>query len=290
MAEPILVHAPAIPGHEYRGRVTLADFWDYTCVNCLRTLPYLLEWDRRYRAAGLQILGIHTPEFSFAREEALVRGAAAEFGIAYPLVLDNDRALWRAFANRHWPSEYLIDTEGYIRYAHAGEGAYEETERRIQELLRERHARIELPPLMEPLRPIDRPEVFAACERPTRELYLADRPTEIELQGDWSLTDEYAEAGNAARLRLPYSAAEVDVVAAGEGAIDVLDNGKPVDHQSRGSDLREAGDGRTFLPLDRPRLYAVLRRDRFLSRTMEMTAPPGARVYTFTFGGCVPRP
>ena len=143
------VHAPEFPPNvtwlqggplkmaDLRGRPVLIDFWDYTCLNCLRTLPYVKEWHRRYSSLGLQVVGVHAPEFSFAREHNNVVKAVREQGIEYPVVLDNEYAIWQAYANRYWPAKYLVDAQGYIRGYHHGEGAYRETEEALQALLRE---------------------------------------------------------------------------------------------------------------------------------------------------------
>ena len=112
--------------------VVLIDFWDYTCVNCIRTLPYVVAWNKRYKQSGLVVVGVHAPEFSFAREGSHVAEAAARFGLEYPIVLDNEYAIWRAYSNRFWPAKYLVDAKGRIRYYHFGEGAYRETELAIQ--------------------------------------------------------------------------------------------------------------------------------------------------------------
>ena len=117
--------------------VVLVDFWDYTCVNCIRTLPYVVAWNKRYEQSGLVVVGVHAPEFSFAREGSHVAEAAARFGLEYPIVLDNEYAIWRAYSNRFWPAKYLVDAKGRIRYYHFGEGAYQETEVAIQGLIRE---------------------------------------------------------------------------------------------------------------------------------------------------------
>jgi thiol-disulfide isomerase/thioredoxin len=177
LLEPKLVHAPEIAGCRLsgeapsvlRGRAALIDFWDYSCVNCIRTLPYLCEWHRRYAAMGLVVLGIHAPEFRFAREAEAVSHAVREFGIEYGVLLDNDLQLWQRFANRCWPAEYLVDGEGYRHY---GEGRYRETEVAIQALLREIDPEVNLPPLLEPLRAVDDESVGRACPRPTGELCL----------------------------------------------------------------------------------------------------------------------
>ncbi len=152
-----------------RGRVALIDFWDYTCINCVRTLPYLAAWHDRYAPLGLQIVGVHAPEFRFARTRSLVETAVEEYGIRYPVLLDNEFETWDRFASRAWPTKYLVDGEGYIRYRTQGEGAYAETERAIQAALRLLNPDVELPPVMPPLRPEDAPG--AACHRTTPELY-----------------------------------------------------------------------------------------------------------------------
>ncbi|MBI2130264.1 redoxin domain-containing protein [Candidatus Woesearchaeota archaeon] len=120
-----------------KGKVVLIDFWTYTCINCIRTLPHLVEWDKKYRDKGLVIIGVHTPEFEFEKKYENVKMAMEKYGIGYRVVQDNSYATWRAFKNNYWPRKYLIDPDGFIRYDHIGEGAYEETELSIQELLKE---------------------------------------------------------------------------------------------------------------------------------------------------------
>lgn len=237
-------NSPPLSLRQLRGKVVLIDFWDYTCVNCVRTLPYLKAWHEKYFAKGLVVIGIHTPEFTFAQYESNVERGIREFGLEYPVVSDNNYELWKAFANRAWPSKYLIDKDGYARYAHMGEGAYQETEREIQGLLRESNPRVELPPVMEPLRPEDYPG--AVCFQASPELYLGHRrgrignsdgfqedrsadyalpfaaPAEAQegvfyLAGRWSSTAEFIESSAGAeesRIVLRYSAAAVNVVMA----------------------------------------------------------------------------
>src|SRR3989344_4406767 len=127
---------PELKISNLKGKIILIDFWTYTCINCIRTLPYLKSWHEKYSNKGLVIIGVHTPEFSFEKDHANVLNAVKELGIKYPVVQDNDYVTWTAFKNRYWPRKYLIDSEGYIRYDHVGEGAYEETEIKIQELLK----------------------------------------------------------------------------------------------------------------------------------------------------------
>lgn len=202
------IHAPEINGEwlnsppltprDLRGHVVLVDFWDYSCVNCLRTLPYVREWHRRYARKteetspllesgggkgvvksanvaipadrSLIVIGVHAPEFSFAHDRTNVERALRSEGLEYPVVLDNDYRMWHAFANRCWPAKYLIDARGYIRYVHLGEGQYGETEEAIQRLLGEAGVTATLPPPIEPLRASDRPG--ARCFPATPELYL----------------------------------------------------------------------------------------------------------------------
>ena len=122
---------------DLEGKVILIDFWTYTCINCIRTFPYLNDWHKKYADDGLVIVGVHTPEFEFEKILSNVEIATREFGLEYPIVLDNDRATWRAYQNQYWPAKYLIDREGYVRYTHFGEGEYEETETVIRDLLQE---------------------------------------------------------------------------------------------------------------------------------------------------------
>ena len=152
-----------------RGQVVLIDFWDYTCVNCLRTLPYLREWHRRYQDKGLRIIGIHTPEFKFAGYESHVAAAIEALELPYPILLDADHSMWTQYATRAWPTKFLIDSRGYVRYKRQGEGYYVQTEEAIQQLLRLRDPGVWLPGIMPPLQAEDAPG--AVCFRTTPELY-----------------------------------------------------------------------------------------------------------------------
>ncbi len=160
-----------------RGEVVLIDFWTFSCVNCIRTLPYLRSWHEKYADSGLVILGVHAPEFEFEEVLENVQEAVDEFGLLYPIVQDNERGTWRAFRNRFWPAKYLIDRDGYIRYTHFGEGRYEETEQWIRKLLEETGADLSgISDETEPGPVID-PEARKARgdERRTRELYAGFR-------------------------------------------------------------------------------------------------------------------
>jgi thiol-disulfide isomerase/thioredoxin len=128
----IWFNSPPLSMHQLRGRVVLVDFWDYTCVNCIRTLPYIKEWHARYRDHGLTVIGVHTPEFVFARYESNVGRGIEEFGLTYPIVVDSNNELWEAFSNRYWPTKYLIDGEGYLRYAHFAKALTRRPNRRFR--------------------------------------------------------------------------------------------------------------------------------------------------------------
>jgi thiol-disulfide isomerase/thioredoxin len=238
--------------------VLLIDFWDYTCVNCLRTLPYVTAWHDRYAAdGGLAVIGVHAPEFGFARARAPVEAAIREFGIRYPVLLDNEYETWTRFANRAWPTKYLVDAEGYLRYRAQGEGFYQQTERAIQAALRERDPRAALPDVLPPLRPEDTPG--AVCYRPTPELYAGfergalgnregyapghpvvyrlPRPAERrELHfyagGIWQAGREsFAFAGqDGGRIVVPYRAATVNaVLSPSADPVEVLLNLRPAE-------------------------------------------------------------
>ncbi|MCB8942793.1 MAG: redoxin domain-containing protein [Ardenticatenaceae bacterium] len=225
-----------------RGQVVLIDFWDYACVNCIRTLPYLREWHKRYAHKGLVVIGIHTPEFKFAQLQPQVQTAVTEHQISYPILLDNQYENWSRFAIKAWPTKILIDAHGYIRYQRQGEGYYRETELAIQTLLRQRDANVVLPDLLPPLREEDAPG--AVCYRPTPELYAGyqggglfggglgnpegyvpqnpmfyklpeKRPIgQFYVEGVWRAWPEaLAYAGQeGGRIVLPYSAATVNAV------------------------------------------------------------------------------
>jgi thiol-disulfide isomerase/thioredoxin len=240
-----------------RGQVLLVDFWDYTCINCIRTLPYVTNWHDRYYDKGLVVIGVHAPEFKFARDRSQIEEAITEFGIRYPVVLDNDYQTWQRFANRAWPSKYLIDKDGYIRYRQQGEGFYQETERAIQAVLRMRDPHVELPALLPLLRREDSPG--ATCYRTTPELhagyergslgnpegYAAGNPVVYDMppasgrgepyfyaSGIWQAGKEYlAFAGqNGGRIVLPYSAVGVNAVLSPSGdPVEVMLGLRPAD-------------------------------------------------------------
>lgn len=302
-----------------RGRPVLLDFWDYTCLNCLRTLPYVKEWHRRYHSLGLTVVGVHAPEFSFARESNNVLRAVREHGIEYPVVLDNDYAIWQAYANRYWPAKYLIDGEGYLRGYHHGEGAYRETEEALQALLRESFPQILLPGLMDPMR--DEDHSGAVCYRVTPEIYCGYargnygnvKDVQIDkaatyrdpgmhtdgflyLDGDWLLTGEYlarpAGAAGESRLVLPYMSKDVNLVIhpptyGGSATISLAQDGAPLPAEDAGEDVT-AGQHTSIFTVDVPRMYRIVANREIGRHELTLTTTSDAvALYAFTFTSCV---
>ena len=304
---------------QLRGRAVLVDFWDYTCVNCIRTLPYVQAWHERYREKGLTVIGVHTPEFTFAQYESNVERGIREFGLTYPVVIDSNREIWKAFANRYWPTKYLLDQEGYLRYGHFGEGGYAECEQVIQELLREINPAVELPPIMEALREED--HAGAVCYRASGELYLGHRRGRIGneggfkedqigdysfngqpeenffyAEGRWASTAEYFEAADSGRhtLRLKYEASAVNLVMASPHApsaeVVILQDGKPLTRQQATRDTRfrpgtQAEE--SYAVVDSARMYFLVDNHESGVHELQLRCSSGVAAFAFTFTSCV---
>lgn len=317
----IWLNSTPLSFRQLRGRAVLVDFWDYTCVNCIRTLPYVQAWHERYRDKGLTVIGVHTPEFMFAQYESNVERGIREFALTYPIVLDSDREIWKAFANRYWPTKYLLDKDGYLRYGHFGEGGYGECEQVIQELLREINPGLDLPPLMEPLREED--HVGAVCYRASGELYLGNRRGRIGNErgfkedqiadysftgkpeenffyasGRWASTAEYFEAVESGphTLRLKYDASAVNLVMASPHAasseVVVLQDGKPLSrkHSTRDTRFRPGanrGEEETYIVIDSARMYFLIDNHEFGEHELELRCSAGVAAFAFTFTSCV---
>ena len=272
---------------DLRGRVVVIDFWTYSCVNCLRTLPYLKAWDDAYRGDGLTILGVHAPEFAFERKQSNVRDAVADLGIRYPVVLDNDFGTWNAFSNQYWPAKYIVDRRGLVRFVHYGEGDYERTEAVIRTLLaeggspptRRARARGGESASREPITP----ESYLGYERLARYAGIRpvpDRPAEyrfpsaplpldhVAYSGYWQVEGERIVAGLGARLRLRFHARDVHLVLGGRGRLEVFLDGRK---------LRE-------VEVEGDRLYTLLRLPAARDGLLELRFPLGLSAYAFTFG------
>jgi cytochrome c biogenesis protein CcdA/thiol-disulfide isomerase/thioredoxin len=279
------LNTPALGLSALRGKVVLVDFWTYSCINCLRTLPYLEQWDERYRSKGLVVVGVHTPEFAFEHDLGNVRAAVRRLGVRYPVALDNDYGTWNAYSNQYWPAEYLIDQNGHVRHAHFGEGAYSETERLIRLLVRAGGASS----LPRSGRDIDRtptglrtPETYLGYDRLDRfdsnrlvpqQPYSYRLPRTLPVDhwaygGTWRIGAEQAVAATDARLRLRFHARRVHLVAGGKGFVTVIVDGKP----------------RPTVRVDGSRLYTVVSLTRARDATLELAFTGGLAAYSFTFG------
>ena len=295
-------------------QVILLDFWTYSCINCVRTIPYLNAWYQKYESDGLTIVGVHTPEFEFEKNLANVQAAVAQYGIHYPVVLDSNYGTWNAYNNLYWPHEYLIDMAGYIVHDQVGEGNYAETEAQIQKALMERAVILGMDSnaisnstasvsAVAPSAGEMSPETYFGAERNT---YLANGtpmvngtqvfqapqgPTlvadKLYLSGSWTFDDQYA-TNNASGTKViyEYQAGKVYFVAsaadpASPVTVQVLQDGKPLTAAAAGSDVHNG-----ILTISTSRLYNIVSNpDGTRMHTLELIIQsPGLQAYTFTFG------
>lgn len=294
-----------------RGQVVLVDFWTYSCINCLRTIPYLNAWYQRYRDDGLVVIGLHSPEFAFEHDPDRVRRETARLGITYPVAVDSDKKTWRAYRNQYWPHKYLIDRGGNIRFTQIGEGGYMETEAHIRELLAENGRTVD------PLMAVVTPEPVEAKAIATPEIYFGSHfgqflgnpmglrgmgdavyaeperidPNLFYLVGRWAIGEEAvtAEGAGEHRIHLRYTAKAVNFVAAAPGReveVEVLLDGQPLDAGSEGDDVIRDGQGRTVVRVSEARLYRLINRQAgYGMYTVTLVFDrPGLEAYTFTFG------
>ena len=294
-------------------KVILIDFWTYSCINCQRTTPFLNAWYEKYHDEGLEIVGIHTPEFEFEKEYDNVLQATQQFGIEFPVVLDNDFSTWRSYKNRYWPRKYLIDIDGFIIYDHIGEGAYDETEGRIQQALAERKAVLAeegdissgtaLPESeyeVTRTKPIS-PEVYFGAWRND---FLTNGTPGVEgvkkftipsdgaglnqlyFDGEWDINYEYAESvREGSSLLFTYQAGKVFMVAesstSDEVEMEIFINGERISDGMAGVDVVDG-----VLRVNESRLYEIVdASDNYGVFILQISAKePGARLFTFTFG------
>ena len=254
------LHNSPITLSSLKGKVILVDFWTYSCINCIRTIPYLNDWDQKYAGNGLVIVGVHSPEFEFEKNYDNVKAAVQRLGITYPVILDSNHGTWNAYGNQYWPRHYLIDAQGYIRDNHIGEGGYEQTEKTIQSLLAERAAHMGLKqisfstkstPVVKPqsmqyvdLNQSTTPEIYLGYDKAgtpigNPEGFKPDqivsysipsdmslKPSTVYLQGSWKNNPDNIELqSNTGRVVLIYYAKSVNIVAGGKGeGIVINDN------------------------------------------------------------------
>jgi cytochrome c biogenesis protein CcdA/thiol-disulfide isomerase/thioredoxin len=266
---------------QLRGKVVLVDFWTYSCINCLRTLPHLKSWYATYRKDGFVIVGIHTPEFAFEHVTSNVRDAVKRLGITYPVVQDNRFKTWDAYANQYWPAEYLIDKTGHIRHTNFGEGEYGKTESLIRQLLGAKGAKARQVADATPTGLLT-PETYLGYARLANYVGTAVSPDSeanyklpaavpqntFAYGGEWRIGGQEVIAGKGAKLRLHFHAKNVYVVLGGHGSVRALINGKPVG----------------TLHVNAQRLYTVRASPTTSDATLELQFTPGIQGYSFTFG------
>jgi thiol-disulfide isomerase/thioredoxin len=294
------LNSPPLNTAELRGKVVLVDFWTYTCINWLHTLSYVRAWAEKYKDQGLVVVGVHTPEFEFEKDLDNVRRAVTAMRVAYPVAVDSNFGVWRAFSNNAWPAVYLLDAQGRIRFRHLGEGEYERTERMIQQLLAEAGnssvARdlvsvegrgVEAPPDWANVRT---PETYLGAARGENRVNAAAaslRLNQWTVSGNWTTrTEAIALQKPGGRIALRFHARDVHLVMgpAGRGSavrFRVLIDGKPP-AAAHGTDVDEKGYG----TVTEQRLYQLIRQPKpIVDRTFEIEfLDPGIEVFAFTFG------
>jgi thiol-disulfide isomerase/thioredoxin len=283
-----------------RGRVVLVDFWTYTCINCIRTLPYLKAWDATYRNRGLTIVGVETPEFAFEHDAGNVANAIGQFGLRYPVVQDNNMGTWNAYGNQYWPADYLIDAHGQVRYAAFGEGDYNKTETAIRALLAEsgyavagkgRPTGVIVPSQQAT------PETYLGTARaqgwlnaPKAGQHYYGGPTTAELSvnefaysGTWNISDQPATAVSSAGIDVEFQAKNVYLVLSSPGErplpVQVLLDGRPIAAKDAGADVH-AG----VVTVRGQRLYTLVSLARNEQHHLALRVAPGISGYAFTFG------
>ena len=307
------LNSPPLSAADLRGKVVLIDFWTYTCINWLRTLPYVRAWAEKYRDHGVVVIGVHTPEFAFERDPGNVRKAIKDLGVTYPVALDNQYMIWRAFNNQYWPAHYFIDAKGQVRAHHFGEGEYDKSEQIIRQLLREA-GHDTLPTMVATQAPttgveadadvaqLKSPETYVGYARAQNFAsvggFARDQVKRYEsepsltlnqwaLQGDWNVGEEDARLANAGGdIRYRFHARDLHLVLApGDGGkpvrFRVLIDGKAPEG-NHGSDIDASGAG----VVDGHRLYQLVRqRAGVEEHTFEIRfLDPGVHAYAFTFG------
>ena len=285
---------------ELRGKVVMVDFWTYSCVNCVRTLPYMVDWNAKYAEEGLVILGIHTPEFAFEQDANNVQQAIERFGILYPVAQDNDYGTWRAFNNHYWPAKYLIDAQGHIRYVHFGEGDYDVTELAIQQLLAETGVNVQQDlsaPSSTEFLAGQTPETYIGFGRQSgfsspeslvrNDVGTYSIPTDLPehhfaVSGEWTFYQEYAQPEEAgAQLELYFYAKDVylvmDTPAPGTVNVEILSP----DQANQSEDVDAQGN----ITVDSARLYHLASFDSATQGRLRLTfQQPAIQTFAFTFG------
>ena len=273
------------------GKIVLVDFWAYSCINCQRATPHLLAWDKAYRALGLEIVGIHSPEFAFEKSAGNLESAIRKEGIAYPVGQDNNLATWTQYRNQYWPAKYLVDAEGTVRSIKFGEGGYAQTEDQIRQLLKDANPDVQLPAPVDGTVEADSiggagttPETYLAYSRsvnlrgtgkltPGKTVAFGINPAQPDdtysLGGNWAVGTQNVTSTNGSRARLNYNAAKVYHVLSGQGTVTVSVPGEP---------------DRTIKVSGTPNAYQLVDKSEQERKTMTLTYSPGISAFTFSFG------
>jgi len=281
------VNSSPLSPQALRGKVVLIDIWEYTCINWIRTSPFVKAWNRDYGSLGLVVIGVHVPEFEFGKRPENIDRGIREHGLAYPIAIDNDYAIWRALDNDAWPAKYLYDAQGRLVQRWIGEGSYNEIETEIRRLLTSANPGVALPPVsVEAM-------AFSKAAQPsyggiTPESYVGTLRRErntFKLEGDWKSEREFVELrGGSGKIVLPFTAGEVNLVVqpgpSGKGALNVLLDGKPIG-DARGADVGADGVAR----FDRSGMLRLVAGASRKKHVLTLSASdPGLRAYVFTFG------
>ena len=297
------LNSPPLTSTDLAGKVVVYDFWTYSCVNCVRTLPFLRSWWDRYQADGLVIVGVHSPEFEFEKRRANVEAAAQRLGVTWPIAMDNGKAIWSDFANNWWPAKYVADRDGHLRYQHIGEGAYTETEDVLRSLL---GVAKDAPRAVKPGEESDldarareniSPETYLGVLRSFGgthagvDTYPEPGPIvvgEHRLVGTWNGTDESSiSVSEGAAILMNYRAREVNLVMTASSPVDVVVelDGRPVPAGSRGGDVKPEASGPTVVRVDRPDMYRLVLGPKVEEHMLRLTVRgTGLSAYAFTFG------
>lgn len=293
------INSPPLQLSNLKGKVVLIDFWTYSCINCIRTLPYLKNWYNKYHDKGLVIIGVHTPEFDFEKNLDNVKSAVKRDGIHYPVALDNQFVTWRNFENHYWPAHYLIDKKGDVVYNHFGEGDYDVTENNIRFLLGINDLAVPTPTRAEPYTYSQTPETYLGYARADRSLSpslihdkvaLYNFPQELAsnawgLQGAWIVNaDKIVSAEANAALKIHFNARKVFIVMGNSTAkpikVKILLNGEQL-IADKGKDVNSSS-----ILVDKHSLYEAAILKQFAGGILQITSTePGLEIYTFTFGG-----
>jgi cytochrome c biogenesis protein CcdA/thiol-disulfide isomerase/thioredoxin len=280
---------------QLKGKVVLVDFWTYSCINCIRSVPYVEKWQQTYHDKGLVIIGVNTPEFAFEHNPDNVAAAVSRFGITYPVALDNDYATWNAFSNNSWPADYLIDQNGNIRYVSLGEGDYGRTEKAIQTLLGVNQT-LQTPTSNVPISQNQSPETYFGTNRAqnytgTPDLTSGDHSFTADnslsdsgwtLHGNWHI-DAESITSNDSTATLTYNAAAKDVYVVASSA-DGSDKTMSVGLSGTAAGQYGGDAPNGTATINSSRLYHIVSLHQFGRATVTLTVPKGVSLYTFTFG------